>query len=89
MEGKGSIELFREGGEGAGIERVLARHDHLPTARALDKIRLLDNPSNTCASEQSPPITRSALSHSACASNSANTYSPMRSNAQTWAIEEF
>jgi hypothetical protein len=34
MEGKYSIELFRDGGEGAGIEGVLARHDSLATARA-------------------------------------------------------
>jgi hypothetical protein len=29
MEGKYSVELFREGGEGAGIETTLARHDDL------------------------------------------------------------
>jgi hypothetical protein len=27
MEGKFSIVLFRDGGEGAGIEHVLERHD--------------------------------------------------------------
>ncbi len=37
MEGKYSIELFREGGEGADIEGVLVRHDSLAVARALYK----------------------------------------------------
>jgi len=44
MEGKYSIELFREGGEGAGIERVLVRHDDLATARALYRWHTLNNP---------------------------------------------
>jgi hypothetical protein len=35
MEGKYSIELFREGGEGSGIERILLRHDSLTAARVL------------------------------------------------------
>ncbi len=34
MEGKYSIELFRDGGEGAGIEKILVRHDRLNVARA-------------------------------------------------------
>jgi hypothetical protein len=34
-EGKYSIELFRIGGEGTGIERVLDRHNDLSTARRL------------------------------------------------------
>jgi hypothetical protein len=44
MEGKYSIELFREGGESAGIERVLQRHDNLATARALFRWHTLNNP---------------------------------------------
>jgi hypothetical protein len=46
MEGKYSVELFREGGEGAGIERVLARHDNLHVARALYKaaVSVCDRP---------------------------------------------
>jgi hypothetical protein len=44
MEGKYSIELFREGGEGAGIEATLARHDDLATARALYRWHALNNP---------------------------------------------
>jgi hypothetical protein len=35
MEGKYSIELFRDGGEGAGIEKILLRHDSLTAARVL------------------------------------------------------
>ena len=41
MEGKYSIELFRDGGEGAGIEKILARHDTLTVARALYKVAAL------------------------------------------------
>ena len=44
MEGKYSIELFREGDEGAGIEKVLARHDDLHAARALYRWHTLNNP---------------------------------------------
>ena len=44
MRGKYSIELFREGGEGAGIESVIVRHDSLATARALYKAAVLDHP---------------------------------------------
>jgi hypothetical protein len=35
MDGKYSVELFREGGEGAGIEAVLVRHHNIAVARAL------------------------------------------------------
>ena len=41
---KYSVELFREGGEGAGVERVLARHKNLTVARTLYKDALRDNP---------------------------------------------
>jgi hypothetical protein len=37
MEGNYSIELFRDGGEGAGIEKILVRHDSLTVSRALYK----------------------------------------------------
>lgn len=43
-EGKYSIELFRDGGEGAGIEGVLMRHDSLAAARASYKAAVLKNP---------------------------------------------
>jgi hypothetical protein len=43
MEGKYRIVLFRDGGEGAGIERMLARHDDLSTAYALYKAHVKDN----------------------------------------------
>jgi len=42
MEGKYSIELFRDGGEGAGIEKILVRHDSLNVARALYKVAALN-----------------------------------------------
>jgi hypothetical protein len=34
-EGQYSIELFRKGGEGKGLERVLDRDDNLSVARAI------------------------------------------------------
>ncbi len=42
MDGKYSIKLFRDGGEGAGIEKILARHDSLTVARALYKVAALN-----------------------------------------------
>ena len=42
MEGKYSIELFRDGGEGAGIEKILLRHDSLTAARVLYKAVVLN-----------------------------------------------
>jgi hypothetical protein len=42
MEGKYSIELFRDGVEGAGIEKILVRHDSLTVARALYKVAALN-----------------------------------------------
>jgi hypothetical protein len=42
MEGKYSIELFREGGESSGIERILLRHDSLTAARVLYKAVVLN-----------------------------------------------
>jgi hypothetical protein len=44
VEGKYTIELFGDGGEGAGMERVLVRHDSLATARALYKAAALNHP---------------------------------------------
>jgi len=37
VQGKYTIELFRDGGERAGIERVLVQHHSLATSRALYK----------------------------------------------------
>ncbi len=34
-EGKYSIELFKPGGEGAGVEEILHRHDNLSVARSI------------------------------------------------------
>ena len=42
MEGKYSIELFRDGGEGASIEKILVRHDSLTAARVLYKAVVLN-----------------------------------------------
>jgi hypothetical protein len=43
MKDKYSIALFREGGERAGIERMLAHHDDLSTAYSLYKAHIKDN----------------------------------------------
>jgi len=44
MEGKYSIELCRRGGEGAGIEEVLDRHDSSTVARAIYRGRVEQYP---------------------------------------------
>ena len=42
MEGKYSIELFRDGVEGAGIEKILVCYDSLTVARARYKVAALN-----------------------------------------------
>jgi len=44
MEGRYSIELFKIGGQGAGIETILARHDQLETARTLYRLKIAQHP---------------------------------------------
>jgi len=44
VQGKYTIELFRDGGERAGIERVLVHHHSLATSRALYKAAVKNNP---------------------------------------------
>jgi hypothetical protein len=44
VRGKYIIELFRDGGERAGIERVLVQHRNLATSRALYKAAVKNNP---------------------------------------------
>ena len=39
-EGKYSVELFKEGGEGAGQEEIIDRHDNLTVARAIYRSRV-------------------------------------------------
>lgn len=39
-----SNPMFREGGEGAGIDAILVRHDNLATARALYKAAAIKHP---------------------------------------------
>jgi hypothetical protein len=43
-EGKYSIELFKEGGEGAGQDEILDRHDNLTVARAIYRGRVQQYP---------------------------------------------
>jgi hypothetical protein len=44
VQGKYRIEVFRDGGERAGVERVLVRHHNLATSRALYKAAVKNNP---------------------------------------------
>jgi hypothetical protein len=43
-EGKYSIELFKPGGEGAGMKEILDRHDNLTIARAIYRGRVAQLP---------------------------------------------
>ena len=42
-EGKYTIELFKKGGEGAGLEEILDQHDDLTIARAIYRGRAADH----------------------------------------------
>ena len=43
-KGKYSVELFKAGGEGAGQEEIIDRHDNLTVARAIYRGRVLQYP---------------------------------------------
>ncbi len=43
-EGKYSVELFKEGGEGAGQEEIIDRHNNLIVARAIYRGRVSQYP---------------------------------------------
>ena len=43
-EGEYSIELFKEGGEDAGLQEILDRHDNWATARAIYRGRVSQYP---------------------------------------------
>jgi hypothetical protein len=43
-KGKYSVELFREGGEGAGQEEIVDRHNNLAVARAIYRGRVTQYP---------------------------------------------
>jgi hypothetical protein len=43
-QGKYSVELFKEGGERAGQEEIIDRHDNLTVARATYRGRVSQNP---------------------------------------------
>ena len=43
-ESKYSVELFKEGGEGAGQEEITDRHDNLTVARAIYRGRVQQYP---------------------------------------------
>ena len=43
-EGKYRLELFKEGGEGAGHEEIVDRHDNLTVARAIYRGRVSQYP---------------------------------------------
>ena len=64
IEGKYTVELFKQGGEGAGIERVLASNDSPPIALGLYDLQARTrrpwrfSPSWMSASRQSRQIRR-------------------------------
>jgi hypothetical protein len=64
MERKYSIELFRDGGEGAGIEKILVRHDSLTAARVLYKAVVLNYVISGIVSGRSLRANTRALSQS-------------------------
>ena len=43
-KGKYSVELFREGGEDAGQEEIVDRHNNLTVARAIYRGRVIQYP---------------------------------------------
>ena len=43
-EGRYTVELFKEGGEGAGVEHVLASNDSLSIALGLYDLHRIDHP---------------------------------------------
>jgi len=43
-KGKYSVDLFKEGGEGAGQEEIVDRHDNLTVARAIYRGRVSQYP---------------------------------------------
>ena len=43
-KGKYSVELFKEGGEGAGQEEIVDQHDNLTVARAIYRGRVSQYP---------------------------------------------
>ena len=72
-EGKYSVELFKEGGEGAGQEEIIDRYDNLTVARAIYRGRvaqysgrpiMLRDCLRNCI-EQSPAQTKSDYSQDA------------------------
>jgi hypothetical protein len=60
-EGKYSVELFKEGGEAAGQEEIIDRHDNLTVARAIYRGRVSQFPAgwSCCATE--PAFWREAI----------------------------
>jgi hypothetical protein len=44
MEGRYSIELFQQGGESEGVEKVLARYENLAIARAFFRATTKQHP---------------------------------------------
>ena len=44
MQGRYTIELFREGGEHAGVERILVQHHNLAISRALYRAAVKNYP---------------------------------------------
>ncbi len=60
--GKYFVELFKEGGEGAGQEEIIDRHDNLTDARPIYRGRVSQYPGRPimlCGSRNSSSLARS------------------------------
>jgi hypothetical protein len=56
---KYSIELFKPGGEGAGIEEILDRHADLKVARSIYRTRVEQNPGRLMLCDHARVLARS------------------------------
>jgi hypothetical protein len=65
-EGKYSFELFKEGGEGAGQEEFIDRHDNLSVARAIYRGRVSQYPGRWSWCATAPASWRGAIGQKPC-----------------------
>jgi hypothetical protein len=72
VRGAYKIKLFREGGEHAGIERVLVQHHSLAISRALYKAAVKNNPERlVILSDSARVLARSDQPETTSATNSS------------------
>jgi hypothetical protein len=82
VRGKYSIELFRGGGEHAGMERVLVQHHNLAISRALYQAAVKSNPERlVILRDDSRILARSDQPEAASATHSGQVSEAGRSRA--------